>query len=405
MKRLIAFVILLFMGLSAGYTCTTAIISGKYTQSGRPLLWKHRDTDYLKNKVAWFNEGSMWAVALVDSEDEQYKNIWIGYNSAGFAIMNSASYNLNEQDTTDYSGKEGILRKEALLQCKTADEFEQFLQEHKKPLGVEANFGVIDAQGNGAYFETNNYDYTKYSVNNKKIAPHGYLIRSNYSFSGRPNQGEGYIRYETASRIFYRASGGDRLSLDFILNQASKSLENPLIGTDNADLKNIPEEQDNYYYVGDCINRYYSSSSVVVQGVKKSETPELTTMWSKVGYPLSSVVVPVWGSDQGSLPDVLTAPAGENAPLCKKALALKDRMFPMDRGHGDYYINTTRVYNAENTGITQKLAPLNRKTFSRGQKKLNGWRKEGQIDPEEMKQFYQWIDQTIQQQYQKLFDL
>ncbi len=32
--------------------CTSAIVSGKLTSNGRPILWKHRDTSDLNNKVA-----------------------------------------------------------------------------------------------------------------------------------------------------------------------------------------------------------------------------------------------------------------------------------------------------------------------------------------------------------------
>lgn len=405
MKKRITLAILLVFGFHAAYSCTTAIISGEHTPDGRPLLWKHRDTDYLDNKIAYFSKGNLWAVALVDSEDEKRENIWIGHNSAGFAIMNAASYNMNHYDSTDYSDQEGILMKEALLSCQTVDDFEQFLREHEKPKGVEANFGVIDARGNGAYFETGNYSYTKYSVHDKKIAPHGYLIRTNYSFSGRPSDGAGYIRYETASNLFYRASGRNNLSLSFILNQAGKSLKNSMTGTDNADLASIGEEKDNFYYIDDCINRYYSSSTVVVQGVKNKEEPALTTMWSKVGYPLSSVVVPIWGSEQGHLPSVVTAPKGENAPLCNKALEVKKIMFPMKRGHGEYYLNTTRAINADHTGVTQKLAPVNRKIFQKSRDKLQAWRKEGAINPDQMTSLYQWIDNTIHKAYEKLFDI
>ena len=32
--------------------CTSADVSGKINPDGRPLLWKYRDTDYLRNHVA-----------------------------------------------------------------------------------------------------------------------------------------------------------------------------------------------------------------------------------------------------------------------------------------------------------------------------------------------------------------
>ena len=36
------------------YACSSVVISGKVTPDGRPLLWKHRDSDYLQNSVKFF---------------------------------------------------------------------------------------------------------------------------------------------------------------------------------------------------------------------------------------------------------------------------------------------------------------------------------------------------------------
>ena len=62
------------------------------------------------------------------------------------------------------------------------------------------NFGVIDARGNGAYFETNNFTYVCYDVNDARVASYGYLIRTNYSLSGLLGKGHGYIRYKTVEK-------------------------------------------------------------------------------------------------------------------------------------------------------------------------------------------------------------
>ena len=52
--------IFLMLGLLAAFTlaepakaCTSAVVSGKATPDGRPLLWKNRDTGYLRNHVAY----------------------------------------------------------------------------------------------------------------------------------------------------------------------------------------------------------------------------------------------------------------------------------------------------------------------------------------------------------------
>ena len=152
--------------IMAADACTSAIVSGKLTANGRPLMWKNRDTNDLNNRVERImgHDGLMEFVALFDARDLQDTAAWMGFNEAGFAIMNTASYNLNGNDGVKNMDREGELMRYALERCKTVDDFEQVLKTLPKPLGVEANFGVIDAAGNGAYFETGNYKYVKFDL-------------------------------------------------------------------------------------------------------------------------------------------------------------------------------------------------------------------------------------------------
>ena len=73
--------------------CTSAVISGKITPDGRPLLWKNRDTDNVQNAVKYFSGEKYAFIGIVNSVDNPTE-IWIGTNTAGFAIMNTQSYNL-----------------------------------------------------------------------------------------------------------------------------------------------------------------------------------------------------------------------------------------------------------------------------------------------------------------------
>ncbi len=118
MKQIKFIIFLLILVVNAApdlCACTTVIISGRYTPDGRPLLWKHRDSDDEKTKLMYFHEGRFDFIALVDVSDTLGENVWIGTNSAGFAIMNSASYNLNLPDTCQKRDLEGILMKSALM--------------------------------------------------------------------------------------------------------------------------------------------------------------------------------------------------------------------------------------------------------------------------------------------------
>ena len=404
MKRLFLFTFLILFMVNAGMACTTVVISGKFTNDGRPLLWKQRDSDSFNNKIVHLEGGKYHAVALVDSYDNEPENIWIGFNSAGFAIMNSASYNLKGDDTTKISDLEGVFMKKALLACATVDEFEEFIRNYPKPMGLEANFGVIDAKGGAAYFETDNFKYTKIDANDQRIAPHGYVIHTNYSFTGEPSEGAGYIRYETAEQLFYKASAQQNLSVDYIINNMMTSLENSLTGESLEEAITQSGQVSHFMYNQDCINRYSSVSSVVIQGVLPDENPEYTIMWSKLGFPLSAIVVPVLLSKSGSLPGVVTAPGAENALACNKSLLLKKVMIPIHRGSGKYYIDLTKVANAEKTGVLQLITPVNIDIINQTKEKMKQWRSKAP-DPKEFGLFNDWLDQKVISSYQNLFGI
>ena len=93
----------LIWGLLAALTaepvlaCTSAVVSGKVTPDGRPLLWKNRDTDYLRNHVAYIKGEKYNFIADVNSANfPALKEAWMGTNSVGFALMNTQPYNLVE---------------------------------------------------------------------------------------------------------------------------------------------------------------------------------------------------------------------------------------------------------------------------------------------------------------------
>jgi hypothetical protein len=401
-NRVILTSLLLLAVLQPMLACTTAIISGKFTPDGRPLLWKNRDTGDLDNKLMYFTGGKYDYIGLVNSQDTLGSDVWTGMNTAGFAIMNSASYNLNTKADADAAVNEGKVMKLALQQCAPVDEFEQFLKNLPRPYGLEANFGVVDARGNGAYFETSNNSYFKIDVNDPVAAPMGYLIRTNYSFTGKPDQGQGYIRYLTAEKLFYQASATNGFTPEFLIGDAARCLYHSLTETD---LKLVQSSKpDKFVWFADFIPRYSTSASVVIQGVTKDESPLLMTMWTVLGFPLCSVVYPVWFNTGHTLPSLLQVSDTGYAPLCSKALMLKDRCFPVKRGHGKDYLDLPVLYNPGGTGIMQKLAPLENQVFSASRKNLARWRQTLPTDGE-INDFYHKLDAMITETYKQLFGL
>lgn len=404
MKIKIIFTLVVFL-FTVGNTnpCTTAVVSGKATEDGRPLLLKNRDASALQNRLVYFFDGKYRFIGLVNSEDKQNSEVWCGFNEAGFGIMNSASYNLKMNDTTKLSDLEGKIMKLALEKCATLEDFEQMLNDLPKPLGVEANFGVIDAKGGAAYYETDNFKFIKYDVNDPSIAPNGYLIRTNFSFAGVDNKGYGYIRYTTASNLFENKIKAGKISFEFLINDVPRCLIHSFTKTDLA--QDLPAENlEKFVYFRDYIPRHSTSAAIVVQGVKENESASLTTMWTALGFPLTSVVIPIWLLDDGKLPNVLQADDTGNAPFCDLALQLKDKVFSNQNDASENYLNLSVLMNKENTGIRQRLIPVEENALEKSKSLLYKWRSDG-INQSEAKQFYEWVDNVLYPQIKNNFSV
>ena len=344
------------------WPCTSAIISGSKTASGRPLLWKHRDTGCPDNRVELIKaHGDCYEfVAIFDATDPADTAAWTGFNEMGFAIMNTASYNLNNDNVPESEmDKEGVVMKLALEHCVTVDDFEGLLQRLPKPLGVEANFGVIDAQGNGAYFETGNYTYKKYDLAD---APDGVLTRTNYSNSGRPDEGMGYVRHENAKYLLAPHIAVGDFAPWIFTEQISRTFYHSLIGKDftHSDAEWIVDQ--------DFIPRRISTASIVIEGVspEEHEPAALTTMWIALGYPPCAETFAVHVGEAGGVPEELKGTGANNhSPQCDKVRARQAEVFSIERGNGQHYLNLSKLYNKEGTGYCQQLVPKNMEMYKR----------------------------------------
>lgn len=305
--------------------CTSAIVSGRLTPDGKPLLWKHRDTGTEHNFVARVvaaSPGEADYVALFNGGDSLLREAWIGINTHGFAVMNTASYNL-APDTAAYRDMEGCVMSRALKLCRSVDDFAALLDSLPKPLGVQANFGVIDAMGNGAYFETDDYAYTKYDVAD---SPEGFLVRTNYSCSGDTTCGFGYIREQNALYLIKPYVDSASVTPETFTECLSRSFYHSLLGRD------MLSSGDRWIIDQDFIPRFSSSASVVIDG---------EVMWTAIGYPPCSYVLPVTAGyvPPQLLPDTVTW----RSPLCSLVVAHKHEVFPIKRGSGQHYIDAVRL--------------------------------------------------------------
>lgn len=360
MRKAILTVVLMVLGAMIADACTSAIISGSKTLNGRPLLWKHRDTGCLDNRVECIkaHDDCYEFVAIFDATDPNDTAAWTGFNEAGFAIMNTASYNLNADDVPESEmDREGVVMKKALEHCVTVDDFERLLQQWPKPMGVEANFGVIDHLGNGAYFETGNYTYKRYNLAD---APDGVLTRTNYSYSGRPDDGFGYVREASEKYLFASHIAAGDFAPWVFTEDISRTFYHSLLG------KDFTYSGDEWIVDQDFIPRRISTASIVIEGVKADEPVALTTMWIALGYPPCAETFAARLNVAGGVPEELTGTTAENHSVqCDKVRARHAEVFSIKHGNGQHYLNLNKLYNVEGTGYCQQLVKKNMEMYQR----------------------------------------
>ncbi|MBT8444580.1 MAG: peptidase C45, partial [Gammaproteobacteria bacterium] len=158
----------------SGEECTVGVACGKATPDGRPLLWKTRDTSSRHNEVVRFTDGKYEYLALVTAG--QNRSAWAGSNEKGFCIMNSVSTDFRRGGAGNGPGN-GRMMKIALQSCATVADFEALLKKtDESGRRTRANFGVIDATGAAAVFETSPDSYTRFDADDPEIAPKGFIV-------------------------------------------------------------------------------------------------------------------------------------------------------------------------------------------------------------------------------------
>ena len=392
MKRTLLILLIMFSGL---FACTSAVISGRATPDGRPLLWKHRDTGALENKLVYVTTSAYDFMGVANVKDTGNTEIWMGVNETGFAIMNTASYNINAGVTCDAgSDEEGLFMREALENCADMADFEHMLNAGSGEWGIAANFGVIDAAGNAAYFETGYYDYTKFDANDPGEAPGGYLIRTNFSFTGGEDEGVGYIRHEATKKLFDTRSS---FTPEFLIREATRNLDHGALKKHMGNMR-LPRNRDDETLVcfQDYIPRYWSASVLVVQGVRPEEDPRNSLLWPVMGFPLTAMVTPVFFRSAEELPDVICTADTTPPFVAAAALELKSRLFPREHDDHDNYMDLAKLKNRRRNGYLQMVMKREKEII----------RKFGDIrdtrDPGVISAYYGWLDTYVRKAYREI---
>lgn len=348
--------------------CTTAVIAGWATASGRPLLWKNRDVSFPNQEIVYFEDGLYPYVTITTAGDST--QAWGGVNAAGFAIEDANNW--NTPDTVQGAEDDGTIIKLALRTCATVEQFQSILDSTQ--VGghtVPAIFGVIDAAGGAAMFETFAHSYIRYDANDPDDAPLGILVRSNFSYAGSAGGRIGVYRHNRAKELIEAAARSSLLTAKYICRTVARDLRI----SDDFDPYPLPFEGQQGNLPRGWINTYgatcrrLSVSACVIEGVTPGENPLLATMWA---FPMAvqyGVALPFWVAGGETPPEVN---GDSTAPLCDIGLRIK-----AIAQHYDGFRDTLDTYilnNGVGGGIHATTFPLEDTIFARAEARLALWR-------------------------------
>ena len=400
MKRIFTLLLSVLI-VSGAWACTAVIVSGKVTADGRPFIFKNRDSsDGTDNSLLTLKGTKYQYVGVVNySTVSSPTSIWFGHNEAGFAILNTLSYYFNSP-TSKANTSAGALMKKALGQCATVAEFEALLQQTQaqtSSLTLSTNFAVMDSLGNVAVFETSNRSYTKFDVNDESVAPNGYLVRTNYSFTSPYYDTTNHVgeqRYKAAHKYMQDTFGGGKIDAMKVVHELPRYLYH---GDREVNLwDDLPSDINDvrHVYFSNFIPRFTSTSASLMQGVLPGESAKTTVSWLTMGWPCGSLTVPIVITSSLALPQVVKRAAGTyKSEMCTNSVELKNRVFTIfhDGEQATDSIDLSKLINQQETGILQKITAADNEVCEIGQALLTQLRA-GTAGNNEVAAYYDWVD-------------
>lgn len=320
MRRILTITLSLLLQTAfvSSFACTTAIIGSQASASGKPMIWKQRDTDNPSNVIVHIpaTETAMAYTALFNSDDNERLYVYGGQNEAGFAIVNNVSYNLASKK---YDPKNGTVMRMALERCTTVDGFEAMLSDMPERL-CASNFAVLDATGACAYIEAADTSVTRFDAPSD-----GWLVRSNYSISGSEDGPSGYARYESAKWLMKHHRG--LFSPADLIDGLGRSYFNAVLGYDASRWFHR-----RFVFDEDFIPRPTTTSSICIDG---------GMIWAAVGYTPGSVMVPFTVKDGFGIPSCIQPSEEYGGSCAADALAalIKSKMHPLPRDASKKYVD------------------------------------------------------------------
>jgi len=307
------------------WACDVAVVSGKVTTDGKPLIWKNFDNSSSdRQQVAYFpakksGPGGYLMVYRFENGMKLLNNGSAitpsgGVNESGFAIAGTSvyqDYNLMAEPVNINT----VLMEEALATCTTLAEFESLLKRwpyYHWGTVISANFVVIDAKGGAALYECftghlntglNLMQFRKNDANTGKITNQygwtlkraqsnfiGFHIMTNYNYYIPWNVGQD--RKYRAEALLTQLATEKRINYRTVMREVAKDVVGKQVQTDLSSETN--------YSTTYCLSRNATRSSIVVSGVASGGNPRLATMWVKLGEPSVGVFVPFFAAARGT---------------------------------------------------------------------------------------------------------
>ena len=341
--------------------CTIGVASGIATQDGRPMVWKTRDYIQEPDNLVRYNNSMDYPFIYVVGAGSTSARM--GVSEHGLAIVNSTSSDL--PDGSDSGLLNGELIKEGLGTCLTIEEFQDLLDETNS-IGrrTNGNFAIIDSTGAAALFEVGEQWYWRFDATDD---PKGYILRTNFAVNGGGSTGkERLIRSVKLVNDFY---SGDSLNHKSILRYQMR---------DFSDLSSDPfpipfdggyaSKPHGYIETNWSICRNTSVSATVITGILPGEFPELSTMWTILGQPATSIALPYWpiGFPPHHADGVITS------LLCDVSLQIKEQLF--DYASDADWIDTYKLLNGNGGGLWTKTFPYEDTVLNEVEALLTNWR-------------------------------
>ena len=305
--------------------CTIAVVADKASKEGGTILWKNRDSGYFRTCIRYFTTEKYAYTGVIRIKNPE-AGVLGGVNEVGFGIVNAYSSNLPLSDKKGSSQRSPFMR-DALINCRTVAEFEEFVRDYERGGKFRSNIGVGDATGAAAIFEIWGDGYRRYDVDKME---RGVDVRSSCSFAGDMSKTERTLRRYNA--VCEQIRDKRKFSAEDWYNMSRSYYavgEGDILQNDNTYVDHTTAV---------VVRRATVGAFVVVCG-------KHPRMLVSMGYPAACPAIPVWVKAKDAIPECLAGSGSHNLGR-RFTKAAYFKMGKLSNGRPKYILNKPLVREA-----------------------------------------------------------